>query len=67
MTDFHTLLEDEQTLDPQNWEEQRKLAHNMVDDMFDYLQNIGQEPAWRPIPDTVKRLTVRHFRKIRHH
>lgn len=54
MTNYDSILENEQTLDPENWEEQRKLAHSMVDDMFDYLQNIGQEPAWRPIPDTVK-------------
>jgi len=47
MIDFQQVLEKEQTLDPQNWGEMKDLAHQMVDDMFAYLQNIRSEPVWR--------------------
>jgi glutamate/tyrosine decarboxylase-like PLP-dependent enzyme len=44
----------QETLDPENWDELRTLAHRMVDDMFSYLQTVGERPAWQPIPDTSK-------------
>ena len=42
------------TLDPDNWDDLRALGHRMVDDMFDYLQHIGEQPAWKPPTDAVK-------------
>lgn len=47
MIDFQKVLENEQSLDPQKWDEMKTLAHQMVDDMFAYLQNIRNEPVWR--------------------
>jgi len=44
----------EQGLDPENWEALRKLGHRMIDDMFSYLENIGERPVWQPIPPEVK-------------
>jgi glutamate/tyrosine decarboxylase-like PLP-dependent enzyme len=44
----------EQSLDPADWEELRRLGHEMVDDMMDYLRQAGQQPAWRKVPDEVK-------------
>lgn len=47
----------EETLDPvgpAGWTEFRGLAHRMVDDMLDHLSSLDQQPAWRPIPDTVR-------------
>jgi len=44
----------EESLDPQNWEEMRALAHEMVDDALDYLQNVRERPVWQPIPQSVK-------------
>jgi len=44
----------DETLDPANWAERRTLGHQMVDDMMDYLQHIGNEPVWRPIPAEIK-------------
>ncbi len=38
------------TLDPQNWDTFRKLGHQMLDDVFDYLQQIRETPVWRPMP-----------------
>jgi len=44
----------EETLDPQHWESMRKLGHRMVDDVFDYLEELPQRPAWQHAPDNVK-------------
>ena len=43
-----------ESLDPENWEEMRELAHQVVDDALDYLQNIRQRPVWQPVPAEVK-------------
>jgi glutamate/tyrosine decarboxylase-like PLP-dependent enzyme len=48
-----------ETLDPQNWEEMRALAHRMVDDALTYLQTVRERPVWRPIPDEV----AAHFKE----
>jgi glutamate/tyrosine decarboxylase-like PLP-dependent enzyme len=48
------LLENEKTLDPQDWSQMRELGHRMVDDMMDYLENIREQPVWKSIPDKVK-------------
>jgi len=45
---------DEETLDPQNWDELRTLGHRMVDDMLTYLQTVRERPVWQPIPIEVK-------------
>ena len=50
-----TMLELEQGLDPQDWTSLRELGHEMIDDMFAYLESIALRPAWRPIPDQVKK------------
>src|SRR5258706_1503167 len=42
-----------ETLDPENWEEMRALAHQMVDDAITYLQTVGERPVWQPVPDEV--------------
>ncbi len=44
----------EVNLDPADWAEDRKLAHRMVDDMWDYLQSLREGPVWRPMPDEAK-------------
>ncbi len=52
MTDKLKLQEE--TLDPQDWQEMRNLGHQMVDDMMDLLQGIREKPVWQPIPQEVK-------------
>src|SRR5687768_6816497 len=42
-----------ETLDPENWEEMRALAHRMVDDALTYLETVRERPVWQPIPDEV--------------
>ena len=44
-----------ETLDPQNWDDMRALAHRMVDDAVDYLQNVADRPVWQPVPPEVRK------------
>ena len=52
--DFLNLLENEETLDPENWDELKTLGHEMVDVMLDFLKNQRKYPAWRKPGDDVK-------------
>jgi glutamate/tyrosine decarboxylase-like PLP-dependent enzyme len=42
------------TLDPSDWSALRKQGHGMLDDMFDYLEQIRSRPVWQPVPQTVR-------------
>jgi len=42
-----------ETLDPENWDEMRDLAHRMLDDALDYIQSAGERPVWNPVPAEV--------------
>ncbi|MFN3997499.1 pyridoxal phosphate-dependent decarboxylase family protein [Algoriphagus sp.] len=42
------------TLDPENWDAMRQLGHQMIDDLFEYWQNIREQKIWKPIPSEVK-------------
>jgi glutamate/tyrosine decarboxylase-like PLP-dependent enzyme len=44
----------EETLDPQDWDAFRDLAHRMLDDMLDFQQQVRQRPVWQPVPAQVK-------------
>lgn len=44
----------EETLDPDNWDEVRRLGHRMLDDMVDYLSSVRERPAWHAVPAEVK-------------
>jgi aromatic-L-amino-acid decarboxylase len=44
----------EQGLDPEDWASLRELGHRMMDEMFAYLETVGERPVWRPIPEEVK-------------
>ncbi|HMH24820.1 MAG TPA: pyridoxal-dependent decarboxylase [Puia sp.] len=47
----------EETLDPANWEEMRRLGHRMIDDMMDYLEDVRERPAWvEPTKQALKSL-----------
>lgn len=49
-----TVSLEEETLDPQNWDEMRELAHRIVDDSIDHVRDVRQRPVWQPMPDQVK-------------
>src|SRR5512138_1510016 len=42
-----------ETLDPENWEAMRALAHRMVDDALTYLETVRERPVWQPVPEEV--------------
>jgi glutamate/tyrosine decarboxylase-like PLP-dependent enzyme len=42
-----------ETLDPENWDEMRALAHQMVDDAVTYLETVGERPVWQPVPEDI--------------
>ncbi len=42
-----------ETLDPENWDEMRQLAHRIVDDALDYIQSTAERPAWQAVPKEV--------------
>ncbi|WGR74020.1 MULTISPECIES: aspartate aminotransferase family protein [unclassified Bradyrhizobium] len=42
------------SLDPQDWNEFRALAHRMLDETIDGIANVRARPVWRPIPDDVR-------------
>ena len=43
-----------ETLDPEDWDKMRGLAHQMIDDAIDYLKTVGERPVWQQVPETVK-------------
>ncbi len=45
------------SLDPQSaadWEALRQQGHRMLDDIFDYMQNLREGPVWQSAPDRVR-------------
>ena len=42
-----------ETLDPENWDEMRALAHRIVDDAMTYLETVRERPVWQPVPEDV--------------
>lgn len=48
------FLKTQESLDPADWAEARKLAHQMMDDMLDYMASIRERPAWSPIPEDIR-------------
>ena len=43
-----------ETLDPENWEEMRALAHQMVEDALDYIEHARERPVWKAVPNEVR-------------
>jgi aromatic-L-amino-acid/L-tryptophan decarboxylase len=50
----HIELNNEEGLDPSNWEVIRALGHEIVNDMINYLKDVNDRPVWVPIPQEVK-------------
>lgn len=46
--------DDEQGLDPVDWDAVRRVGHALVDELLDTLRTVREQPAWRPIPQAVK-------------
>ena len=51
--DRNPSLTEEESLDPQDWTDMRRLGHRMVDDAMDYLERVRERPVWQPVPEDV--------------
>lgn len=49
-----TRIDTEDSLDPGDWEDMRRLAHVIVDDAISRLQGLRDAPVWQPMPDAMK-------------
>ena len=49
-----TNIKPEIGLDPKDWNEIKTLGYQIIDDMVDYLKNVGDRKAWTPVPSEVK-------------
>ena len=47
----HTSLPKD--LDPKDWEEFRRLAHQTTDQLVDYMASVRKRPVWKKVPDDV--------------
>lgn len=43
-----------ETLDPENWDKLKTLAHQMIEDSFNYIQTIEERPVWQQYPAEVR-------------
>lgn len=43
-----------ESLDPQDWEETRRLAHELVDRSLDHTKDVRDRPIWSDMPDDVR-------------
>ena len=48
------LQKTNETLDPMDWKSFRVQAHRMLDDMFNYTENIRERPVWQPMSSDVR-------------
>lgn len=48
----------ERSLDPENWNGFRKLAHEMLDRALDHMEGATQRAVWKPLPDEIKQALV---------
>ncbi len=44
----------EQSLDPQDWAEFRRLSHAMLESALDHMEGATERPVWKAVPDEVK-------------
>jgi aromatic-L-amino-acid decarboxylase len=47
-------IQNEETLDPEDWDAIRVLGHRMLDDLLDQLTDLKHRPTWQHAPETVK-------------
>jgi aromatic-L-amino-acid/L-tryptophan decarboxylase len=50
----HAARRRERTLDPEDWEAFRALAHRVLDEAIDYVRDVRKRKPWTPLPDSAK-------------
>jgi hypothetical protein len=46
--------EGERSLDPPDWAPLRAVGHDMVEVLLRWLEEVRNQPAWKPMPEEVK-------------
>ena len=41
-------------LDPEDWPDYRRHAHDLLDSLLDHLEHAATGPVWHPVPEQVK-------------
>jgi glutamate/tyrosine decarboxylase-like PLP-dependent enzyme len=54
VTQFGTPRRSHHPLEPEDWEELRRLGHRVMDDIVDDLSRLREQPVWRPVPDSAR-------------
>ena len=47
-------MNQEETLDPQDWAALRAFGHRALDDAMDHMESLRERPAWERAPARVK-------------
>jgi aromatic-L-amino-acid/L-tryptophan decarboxylase len=47
-------MRDDETLDPESWDEMRAMGHRVLDDVFDDLERVRTRKPWQRLPDAAK-------------
>jgi aromatic-L-amino-acid decarboxylase len=47
-------FQEDDSLDPQDWDLFRSSAHAAVDEAIDFLRTVNQRPVWQPVPPSVR-------------
>lgn len=56
---LETTFEKEIDLDPEDWETVKKLGHQIIEDMVDYLKGLDDRPVWQEVPSDAQK----HFKQ----
>lgn len=63
MTDRRIDENVEISLDPADWDGMKALGHRMVDEMMEYLRDVRERPAWKPVATSAKEALSRPMPK----
>jgi aromatic-L-amino-acid/L-tryptophan decarboxylase len=58
------IWDTEETLDPTDWSDVKKLSHRMVDDSIGYLRDVRERPVWQEMPVEVKATFERRLPRV---
>jgi aromatic-L-amino-acid/L-tryptophan decarboxylase len=45
-----------ESLDPQDWDAFRAIAHAALDDAIEFLRTVNSRPVWKPVPEQLRNL-----------
>lgn len=54
MTDTIDTISEEEGLDPADWNDMRRLGHQVVDDLVTVLESVRERPVWKTVPETTR-------------